>query len=230
MQRFFVSFPLSIDVTITDKDMYHQLTRVLRIQLWQSIVLFDGDGSETEYEVSSIDKKSISLRWKWRQFPLSEPKKSITLFQAMPNKYEKIEFIIQKWVEVGISRFIFFRSDRSQKLILTPSKIDRFKVIGREAVEQCWWVLIPEVSFVDTIKYDNEFSHNIVLDTTWQNRSVSEYSGINSIGLWVWPEGWWSDSERSLMIEKGFIFARFGQRVLRTETAGTVTAFAILHA
>jgi 16S rRNA U1498 N3-methylase RsmE len=43
MQRFFVTFPLSIDLTLTDKDIVHQLTRVMRIQAGESIVLFDGD-------------------------------------------------------------------------------------------------------------------------------------------------------------------------------------------
>lgn len=62
MQRFYVTFPLDIDVTITDKDIYHQLTRVLRIQIGERVVLFDGDGSETEYEVTHIDKRTLSLR------------------------------------------------------------------------------------------------------------------------------------------------------------------------
>jgi 16S rRNA U1498 N3-methylase RsmE len=62
MQRFFVTFPLSIDLTLVDKDIYHQLTRVLRIKIGEHIVLFDGDGSETEYAVISIDKKSVNLR------------------------------------------------------------------------------------------------------------------------------------------------------------------------
>lgn len=53
---------------------------------------------------------------------------------------------------------------------------------------------------------------------------------MQDIGLWVGPEGGWSDDERNKMSEKGFIFARFGERVLRTETAGIVTAFALLHA
>ena len=40
MQRFFVTFPLHIDMSITDTDMIHQLTRVLRIQVGENIVLF----------------------------------------------------------------------------------------------------------------------------------------------------------------------------------------------
>jgi 16S rRNA (uracil1498-N3)-methyltransferase len=96
MQRFFVTSPLGIDVILTDKDIYHQLTRVLRIQIGEEVALFDGDGSETIYEVTAIDKKSVSLRGQDRVFPQTEPRRSITLYQAMPNKYEKIEYILQK--------------------------------------------------------------------------------------------------------------------------------------
>ncbi len=59
MQRFFVTFPLSIDMIISDTEMVHQLTRVLRTQVSEHIILFSGDGKETEYEIISIDKKSI---------------------------------------------------------------------------------------------------------------------------------------------------------------------------
>ena len=61
----------------------------------------------------------------------------ITLYQALPNKIEKIEYILQKGVEVGIGKFVFFRSDFSQKLVLSDTKKVRLRAIVREAVEQC---------------------------------------------------------------------------------------------
>ncbi len=258
MQRIFVTFPLSIDVILTDKEIYHQLTRVMRIQIWESIVLFDGDGSETEYEVTAIDKKSMSLRGKNRVFSQTEPKKKIILYQAIPNKYEKIEYILQKWVEVGISEFVFFRSDRSQKLILSPSKIERFMAIAREAVEQCGGVKIPSITFheknilstmssslslrrkeesiLDEVAKKEQmlptsaWQKNITLDTIGLTRTFREFTTMNEYHLWIGPEGGWSDDEREKMSANSFIFARFGERVLRTETAGVVTAFALLHA
>lgn len=96
MQRIFIPSPLDIDITITDTQIHHQLTRVMRIQVGDHVILFDGDGSETEYEVMTIDKKSLSLRGQNRVWPRSEPKKQVTLYQAMPNKQEKIEYILQK--------------------------------------------------------------------------------------------------------------------------------------
>lgn len=170
MQRFFVTFPLQIDMSITDPDMVHQLTRVLRIQVGENIVLFSGDGSETEYTIISIDKKTIQLCGQAQKYPNTESKKKIHLYQAMPNKYEKIEYILQKGVEIGITKFVFFRSDRSQKLVITPAKIERFENIAREALEQCGGMIMPDIYWLEKLPEnleqitDKNYS-SIVLDT-----------------------------------------------------------------
>jgi 16S rRNA (uracil1498-N3)-methyltransferase len=96
MQRFFVTSPLTIDLALTDESIVHQLTRVMRVKIGDEITLFDGDGSERLYRIDQIAKKSLSLRGRDRTFPLTEAKKSLSLYQALPNKGEKIEFIIQK--------------------------------------------------------------------------------------------------------------------------------------
>jgi 16S rRNA (uracil1498-N3)-methyltransferase len=231
MQRFYVTFPLSIDMSITDTDIIHQLTRVMRIQMCEHIVLFSWDGTETEYEIVSIEKKSIRIKWITQKTPKTESAKKVSLYQALPNKYEKIEYILQKWVEIGITRFVFFRSERSQKLILSPAKVERFVSIAREALEQCGGVILPEIAFLDSFPvswFDGESS--IVLDTVWENRRLVSYDSLQNIALWVWPEGGWSDGERSKMIDNWFIFARFGDRVLRTETAGIVIGFGFMNA
>lgn len=96
MQRFYVTFPLNIDITITDSDLLHQLTRVLRSQIGDTIILFSNDGMEVTYEITKIEKKRIDLRGVSQILPQTEAKKQITLYQAIPNKYEKIEYILQK--------------------------------------------------------------------------------------------------------------------------------------
>ena len=230
MQRFYITSPLTIDFVLTDEAIIHQLTRVLRVSLWEEIVLFDGDGSEYGYRIEAITKKSLSLRGIWRHFPHTETKKAITLYQALPNKLEKIEYIFQKGVEVGIRRFIFFRSDFSQKLILSESKKSRLISIAREALEQCGGLIMPEIVFDGNMPVPQSDERNITLDTTGIVLKMQEMPQNDAVSLWVGPEGGWSPKEREKMKENGFIFARFGERVLRTETAGVVVAFALLHA
>jgi 16S rRNA (uracil1498-N3)-methyltransferase len=230
MQRFFVTFPLPIDVKLTDPMILSQMVRVLRVKAGEHVILFNGDGTETEYEIQNIEKKVIHLRWIGRREPKTEHKKSIILYQWLPNKYEKIEYILQKWVEIGIKKFVFFRSLRSQKLLLSPAKIERFHSIAREALEQCGWLIMPEIQFLDIFPYNDEVSRNkqLVLDTIGTLHQMGEFSHLQDIGIWVWPEGGWSDDERSKMNDYGFIFARFWERIMRTETAGIVMAFALL--
>ena len=62
---------------------------------------------------------------------------------------EKIEYILEKGVEVGVKRFVFFRSEHSQKLVLSENKKLRFLSIAREALEQCGGMVMPEIEFFE---------------------------------------------------------------------------------
>ena len=88
------------------------------------------------YILKSISNKNIQCSLVSKEINTAAPKKQIRLYQALPNKYEKIEYILQKGVEIGIDEFVFFRSERSQKLIINERKIERFADIAREALEQ----------------------------------------------------------------------------------------------
>lgn len=114
-------------------------------------------------------------------FPNTEPKKQISLYQALPNKYEKIEYIIQKGVEIGIHRFIFFRSDRSQKLILSTSKMERFISIAREALEQCGGLTMPEILFLEKMPDTKNEETHIVLDTTGNITQLRQYESLSQM-------------------------------------------------
>jgi 16S rRNA (uracil1498-N3)-methyltransferase len=96
MHRFYIPEMLDIDHTLKDVSIIYQLTKVLRAQVGMEISLFNGDGSEMIYTIEAISKHTLQLRGKDRIFPLTEPKKSIILYQALPNKIEKIEYILQK--------------------------------------------------------------------------------------------------------------------------------------
>jgi 16S rRNA (uracil1498-N3)-methyltransferase len=78
---------------------------------------------------------------------------------------------------------------------------------------------MPQITWEEGIPQDVSESENIVLDTIGENKKISSYDAMENISLWVGPEGGWSEVERSNMLKNGFIFARFGNRVLRTETA-----------
>lgn len=232
MQRFYLERNFPDSFTISDEWIIHQLTRVLRSKIGDQVIFFNGDGSEYLAEIVNLEKKSIYFGLKVHFFPQTEPAIEISLYQSLPNKLEKIEYILQKWIEIGIRRFLFFRSERSQKLIISESKVHRLNQIARESVEQCGWVLLPEIFFLDSfsevIQKNNIWVH-LTLDTTGESLWISSVQKAQNIGIWVGPEWWWSEGEKIKMREYDFIFAHFGTRVMRTETAGGMIAFSLMY-
>lgn len=149
MQRFFLKTPAfeALRIHAVDQtELYHQITRVLRMQIGENCIFFEEGGDNLIYEITSIDKKSVELKRISTSPGLKPDPLKIVLVQALPNKLEKLEFILQKGVETGTDEFIFFPADRSQKLALLDKKIDRFQQIIVEAVEQSGRNRIPRIS------------------------------------------------------------------------------------
>lgn len=97
MQRFFFPhIPLVPIQSIREDAFIHQISRVLRSVTGDRIILFNGDGREYLYEITSIAKKEVQLSLVESYQNTADPTKCIRLYQALPNKYEKIEYILQK--------------------------------------------------------------------------------------------------------------------------------------
>lgn len=139
MQRiYFPNNQFLENITISEKETYHQLTRVMRARVGQMVVFFDGVSLEDYvYEISDINKDKVSFQKREVLEKKSEISPKLTLYQALPNKLGKLENIVQKCSEVGYSKIIFFDSERSQKLVLSDAKKNRLQKIAIEAIEQC---------------------------------------------------------------------------------------------
>ncbi|MFZ3232644.1 MAG: RsmE family RNA methyltransferase, partial [Patescibacteria group bacterium] len=229
MQRFLFPHVPGPTVTTDDEGLVHQLTRVLRSKPGDRVVLFSESGGG-EYEISAIEKKKLSFV-RIREIEVSaDPKTKITLFQALPNKYEKLEYAIQKGVEVGVSDFVFFPSERSQKLAITDNKIERFEAIAREAVEQCYGFRMPTLHFEKAFPKIPEGVRSMFLHT--DSESTKPFSGFlaslpkdcRHVALFVGPEGGFSPEEVRKAMAEGAVPVKAGERILRTETAGPAMA------
>ncbi len=236
MQRFYFEALESIDdsITLKNPELLNQLIKVLRVKEWMEVIFFNwAEYIDYIFKIISVDKREIYLEKVWYLENNSETDFDINIINSLPNKIEKIELILQKWVEVWVSNFLFFRSNRSQKLNLSPNKIERFQKIIIESVEQSWRSRVPELFFLDDLNiWDFSWAQNIIFDT--QSEETQSLKDLkldfsNDTNLFVWPEWGFDDEELAIFKQNNFTKIHLWNRILRTETVGFASAFYIIQ-
>lgn len=233
MPRFFID-KNSIEnnsVTITGDDAKH-ISRVLRMKEGEKLTLCDGAGYDYEAVIARIDKSSVSADILSVAENVTEPNIDITLIQALP-KSGKMEYIIQKCTELGISKIIPCIMDRCVVKLNGESdakkKTERYRSIALAAAKQSGRGVIPQilapVSFdeaLDVLKqcdlafvpYENENG------VTLKDIFISA-KDVGSMAFIIGPEGGISDLEAEKIHACGISTVTLGKRILRTETAST---------
>ena len=236
MQRFYFESLEEKDDSITIKNpiLLNQLIKVLRVKSWDEIIFFNWvDDIDYIFKIISVEKREVYLEKVWFIEIDSETDFDLNLIHAIPNKIEKIEYIIQKWTEIWVKNFLFFRSNRSQKLNLSENKIERLNKIIIEAVEQSWRTMFPELVFLDDIDL-NDFkdANNYIFHTIDENsKSLKEikFDYSNDINIFVWPEWGFDDEEINAFSTLWFTKIHLWNRILRAETTWVSCAFYIIQ-
>ncbi|HBV98125.1 MAG: 16S rRNA methyltransferase [Peptococcaceae bacterium BICA1-7] len=239
MNRFFITSdqfnnerPL-----ITGTDVKHA-ARVLRLGPGDSVVLLDGTGRAAVAVIEQIGKDHITCR-KVNDFnPGGEPPIDVFLVQGLA-KGEKMEYIIQKCTELGVSGIIPLVSRRSVVRLegeRIASRQSRWQRVALEASKQCRRSRIPEVftprEMEDVLRNIPPGALSIL---PWEGeRSTSlkdALPGTNpgKIYIFVGPEGGFEDSEVEEAQSSGVAVVSLGPRILRTETAGPACLAIIMH-
>lgn len=235
MQRFYLENleTTKFDFVLDDKDLVKQITKVLRWEIWDKFIFFNGeDFIDYIFEVKKIEKKEISFEQVGRIEKNKQIKLELNLFQAIPNKLDKIELIIKNWTQIWITNFLFFKSERSQKLNITDKKIERLKKIILESSELCGRNIVPNLIFWNKIDFNNLDWKNIFMHTKNENsiflKDIKTEKNEN-INLFVWPEGWFSDDEvwkfEREKCERVFLW----DNILRTELAWISASFYLIQ-
>lgn len=223
MHRFFVT--AGETARITGEDVRH-IRRVLRLSPGETVVLCDGAGRECRAVIASVSDDAVICHCgAWEDAP-TEPACAVTLFQGLP-KAGKMETIIQKCVELGVSRIVPVHMSRC---VVTPDreygkKLVRYRRVALEAAKQSRRGRIPEigelcaVGDLDLTPFDAAFvAYEEERDVSFK-RALSGCRA-DSIALIVGPEGGLEPQEVAALAAKGAAPVSLGRRILRTETAG----------
>ncbi len=234
-----------------DPDNFNHLAKSLRVNVGEKVLCsLDDFESSFDYlcDVTRVDADSVEMaiveNTKAKELPVN-----INLYQGI-TKSDKLEFIIEKSVELGVHSIVPLESeyciakikeDKSEK------KLDRYNKISKSAAEQSKRHIVPKVlqpitfdEFVKMVDINDKNTYNLLFyenaagikgtkDLIDEIRKVvanvkNEKLAINVI---IGPEGGFSESEINKAKSVGINILSLGERILRTETAA-VTALSIL--
>lgn len=230
MQRFYRE-NLQEEFFIDDKIFINQILKVLRWKLWEKYIFFDGKvQKDFIYKLSKIEKNKIFFKKETEISKNVEINFCLNVFCALPNKIEKIELICQKLTEIWVSKIIFFKAKRSQKIFLNDNKIDRIKKIIVEATEQSFRNFVPEFEILDNLDLQKINWQKIFFHTKNENAKLLKNMDFEEeINIFVWPEWWFDELEVQNFEKNNFERVYFGDRILRMETSAITSAFYIVQ-
>ncbi|TCM67795.1 16S rRNA (uracil1498-N3)-methyltransferase [Acinetobacter calcoaceticus] len=234
MPRFFIEADLSLSQQLElTEPVFHHWVKVLRSQIGDSAILFNGQGGEYHATLVEINKKSAKVSIDHFNPDNRTPAFHSLLGQVM-SKGDRMDYAIQKATELGVSQIQLLTSERCEmrlKYDRDQKKIDHWQAIAVAACEQCGMNRVPEVltplSLSDWLASELPASKLVLAPNT---EAVDVLDGIGTeIALLIGPEGGLSESEIQSANAVGFQNWCIGERILRTETAPIVALSILIH-
>lgn len=233
MTRIFQPYTINQNSLITlDDNAFNHLIRVLRMKTGESITLFDGSNQITPAVIHEVNKKTVIVKTENSVLDNRESPLNIHLGQVI-SRGDKMEFTIQKSVELGVNTITPLLSERCGVKLdqeRLEKKVQQWQKIVISACEQCGRNIIPSINPV--MKLENWCAN--LTDSLKLNLHPKAEQGINqlandnkNISLLIGPEGGLSNEEISMTHQYQFTDILLGPRVLRTETAALTSITAL---
>lgn len=231
MQRYFASVT-DTNIVLSKDDAFH-LARVMRAKLGDKIIAIYNQELYLG-EVISLNPLIIKNKGFYQE-ESRELDKEVTIFFALA-KGDKIDFVIQKATELGASRIVLVKTERSIVKISKDDfirKLPRYELIAKEASEQCERRIIPSILYLDNIKRIpdellSELNYVAYEEDAYNKVNFSLVKETKSVSVLIGPEGGLSIDEVNALVSQDFKRVSLGKRILRTETAA-VAALAMIN-
>lgn len=241
MAKFFVNAQnISEKQIIIDGENVNHIKNVLRLQIGDEIIINDRQGHDYKCIINAIEQGTIIALIDSVTHSLSEPQVEVILFQSLI-KGEKMDWVIQKAVEIGVTKIIPICTTRCVVKIENPkktiSKVERWNKIAESAAKQSGRGVVPEVfapiTFLEGLNYaqQNDLCALIPYEKEYEVgiRKVLNSTEAKSFGIFIGPEGGFTEQEIQEALHQGVHSVSLGNRILRSETASLVTLANIMY-
>jgi 16S rRNA (uracil1498-N3)-methyltransferase len=235
LHRFYIKEAVGdqTEVSIPDHNLIHQLKNVFRFNVGTQVVLFDNSGFEYLAMITFLQYHQVTFQILEAKNKRKKSDKQIFLFASLIKK-DNFEWIIEKATELGIAGIMPVISERSEKKSLN---MERGTKILTEASEQSGRVTLPILqnpqNLEDVIRgviEENDMNLFVIHPEGKLFKGLDfGNSKSKAIGVFVGPEGGWSDRELKMFKDAKIPIYNIGSQILRAETAAiAVTSLLML--
>lgn len=233
-------WPVGAEVELSLDDANH-IARVLRLQPGQRVTVCDGRANDYTARLVHVDARTVRARVESTRPSAAEPEVTVTLAQGIA-KGSKMDFIIQKAVEIGVSHIIPLTTKRTVVKLngkKADSRLKRWRRIAYEAAKQSGRGRVPTVYPIHTWSqlWQRDDLGGVVVP--WEGAAVGGGRGEtvrgslqhnpNTVSVVIGPEGGLTAQEIAVAEGHGARPVTLGPRILRTETAAIVATALVLN-
>ena len=236
MAWLFIENEAASDAYIIEGENARHLSKSLRIRAGENLTLVSPSGEQLECEAVEITPETVTVKVLSRKKCVNEPETRATLYQALP-KGDKMEYIIQKCVELGVDRIVPVLTarciSRPDGKALAKKRV-RWQKIAREAAQQSRRGKIPVVEDMMTLAQAAEDSKRnactiIFYELGGENARSLLSARPDSVGFFIGSEGGFEEAEAETVVNAGGKTATLGKRILRAETAPLAALSIIMY-
>jgi 16S rRNA (uracil1498-N3)-methyltransferase len=232
LHRFITTFTkIGNDIVISDEKALHQLFKVFRMRVGDSLIICDNDYRDVVCEITERTHTSVTCRIVEEKNIVPDTRKIIIALAMI--KKESFEYALEKMTEVGVTDIVPLMTKRTVKI---GFRRERYEDILREATEQSGRGKIPKlhepISLQDYL--DQSQGLRLVADVVdaddgtrpGKNAPKEHFSPDDTARtILIGPEGGWDEAERSLFTKHHIPKVSFGSSVLRAETAAMIAGW-----
>ncbi len=220
MRRFFIAdIPGTGRFQLPEEESKH-IVRVLRMEEGESMLLLNGKGLIVTAQIVEAHPKRCLVETVERE-QKERPAQAFHLAIAPTKNMDRMEWMVEKIVEIGATRLSFLQGDHSERVQLKYDRIERVAISAMKQAQHDFLLQIDPIVSVEQFIRDfpgGGIAH--CMDS--EKLAVSEIA--TGLPILIGPEGDFSPREVQLALENGYKAVHLGQSRLRTETAGMVAA------
>ncbi len=230
--RIYQAVPLAVGMLKLDEKASHHLARVLRVNIGEEIILFNGEGGEYPAVIRAVSKKNVDVEILSHTQRDTESPVAIYLAQGIA-RGEKMDFVIQKAVELGVTEIFPVVTERCNVRLdheREQKRMQHWQAVVISACEQSGRNRIPLLHAPQdlTVWLQNVKAEKKLVLSPHVTEKLSAGVRPGAVAILIGPEGGLSSNEMRAATDNGFTPLNLGPRVLRTETAA-LAALAVLQ-